>query len=845
MEQQWIPDVAQLGQIVSFLIALRDPTRSDHTTAMNALNGYCENPDFILNLAHLFVKGSLYESLGLQQDIRLLAGYVIKNYICPKLSLSLVAVQQFVKQSLMEALTDPIIDIQHTAANAFGSMTKALSVEQWGDIIPPLIEQLDPSHGRLDLLAGCLRALQIISEDAGEDLCQVGGGQIFDSLLPRLVSIFIQCHSNASLVADALHCFCALLEVLPAVDPDDVLSYQGGQMTLDGSEDLLYLASLKLSIYLPSLLEAVSGLAQHSDPTVRCSVYRSLQLLTLTMEGVPAFSKMLPSIRVFMAGALMDPDDASAIQACDFWFVLIENSRTVSVVSEQLPQIIPALIARMRLSDEQRQQEQADAEAMASGEKQLPFAFNKNGNDDGDGNDDSDSDGMWTIRKQAGYLLDSISELFVESDILPSALPAIEQRLNSSDIWDQEAAMLALGALCNGCWRGLSEQVLPQVVTMCIQGVQHEVPEMRCMCCWLLSRFCTWFFDENNRIGSDLFRQSLAAVASSLLDLSPQVQASACISLTRFVEFAGVEMIPYLHPVMAVMPQCNAIYGIRSSVLLWDLICTLATSVGDAFDDATLTPFYLPYLISRLRVAEDDNSILIPLLECLAEVCAAARVQIAPYAAELSSRGLRVVTNTMKAHAAADAGLPSSFPSSSSDSDAPAKDFAACGLYLLTGLSEGLGDLFVELMSGHADSLVTAVLTCAADAEPDLRIHALALCGEICRSSPALFSSIEVRQRMIQIILPQMTLSDDESVPTGVCSNAIWTVGNMATSYGGADLAPFIGHLLSALEQLLMTPETPTSIRQNIGVTMGALGLLYPPTVSAVHSMYLVLCHVS
>lgn len=826
MEQQWQPDLSQLEQIVSFLIALRDPTRSDHITAVNALTGYCENSDFILNIVHLFVKGSIYESLGLFQDVRQMAGYVIKNYIIPKLSLCLVTVQQFVKYSILEALADPVIEIQHTAANVFGNMIKTLSIDRCLDIIPPLIERLDPSSGHPSLLAGSLRALKIINEDAGESLCQVGGGQIFDSLIPRLVSILMQCHDYAPLVADALHCCCALLEVLPAVDPDDVASYQSGNVTLDGCNDSLYLALLKLTTFLSPLLTAVSGLAQHVDSSVRNAVYRTLQLLTLTMEGVPAFSQMLPSIRIFMAGALMDPDDSAAIQACDFWFVLIENSRTVSSVTVHLPQIIPALIARMRLSDEQRLQEQADAEAMASGEKQLPFVFNKNSdNDEGEEGDDS-SFGTWTIRKQAGCLLDTISEQFVESEILPFALPAIEQRLNSADVWDQEAAMLALGALCNGCLRGLGEQVLPLVVAMCIKGVQHEVPEMRCMSCWFLSRCCPWFFDDNNAIGIDLFQQSLAAIASSLLDPSPQVQGSACISLTHFVEFAGDEMIPYLQPIMSGLPQCFVNYGIRNNVLAWDFVSTVATSVGDALDDTTLTPCYLPYLISRLRIAEDDNSIMIPLLECLAEVCVAIRMQMTPYAAELASRSLRIVYNSIEANSAAESSVVSS-------DSAHNKDFAGCGLYLLTGLSEGLGSLFAELMSGHIDSFIPALLTFAVDVDPNLRLHALALCGEICRSSPAIFATSEVRQHIVRLVLPQMTLSDDESVPTGICSNAIWLVGNFATSYGGtSDLEPYLGHILSALEQLLMADETPISIRQNIAVTMGTLGHLYGSVVS-------------
>ena len=76
---------------------------------------------------------------------------------------------------------------------------------------------------------------------------------------------------------------------------------------------------------------------------------------------------------------------------------------------------------------------------------------------------------------------------------------------------------------------------------------------------------------------------------------------------------------------------------IRSPLLVYDAIGTLADSVGDALNQQELISILMPPLIAKWNSLSDDNRELFPLLECLTSVAQALGVgfqvdkQTSPY----------------------------------------------------------------------------------------------------------------------------------------------------------------------------------------------------------------------
>ena len=104
-----------------------------------------------------------------------------------------------------------------------------------------------------------------------------------------------------------------------------------------------------------------------------------------------------------------------------------------------------------------------------------------------DANDDSF---VWTLRKQSALVLDKIAVDFEAALVLEAALPAIHSRLQSPDVWVRESALLALGALANGCRDEMSGH-LAELFPFLLALVGDPVPEVSesvsqsayCPCC--------------------------------------------------------------------------------------------------------------------------------------------------------------------------------------------------------------------------------------------------------------------------------------------------------------------------------------------------------------------------
>ena len=91
--------------------------------------------------------------------------------------------------------------------------------------------------------------------------------------------------------------------------------------------------------------------------------------------------------------------------------------------------------------------------------------------------DDADEVSQWNMRKCSAAGLDVLSTVFQE-EMLPIVTPIVQQRLQEEDWRARESAILALGAIAEGCVMGLIPY-LPQLVSMLLPRLEDPRPLVR------------------------------------------------------------------------------------------------------------------------------------------------------------------------------------------------------------------------------------------------------------------------------------------------------------------------------------------------------------------------------
>ena len=87
--------------------------------------------------------------------------------------------------------------------------------------------------------------------------------------------------------------------------------------------------------------------------------------------------------------------------------------------------------------------------------------------EDDDDDDDGDVSDKWNVRKYAASAIDVFASVYGD-DLLPQLLPHINTLLCHNDWKYREAGVLALGAIAEGCPRGMHPH-LPTIIPLLIQ----------------------------------------------------------------------------------------------------------------------------------------------------------------------------------------------------------------------------------------------------------------------------------------------------------------------------------------------------------------------------------------
>lgn len=540
-----------------------------------------------------------------------------------------------------------------------------------------------------------------------------------------------------------------------------------------------------------------------------------------------------------------------ALEACEFWLTfasLEEDACTaamVDAVGAIVPQLIPILLRGMVHLPEQQEELKFrnEMDMQENVREQVRPRFHKSrwkhGNesdeeDDDDDDMDDDEGNGWTLRRCSAASLDALAGLYGPDPVLPPLLPELEKGLSSSDPWVQEASILALGAIADGC----SDAMAPHMVQLHPFLMRHlnapespnTLPQVKSTAAWTIGRYATWAVEQvQSGAQGHLLAHMTEVFLSRLSDKNRRVQVACCSAFGVVIESAGDLMVPYLEPVFQGLVFALGHYQGRSLLIVFDTFGIIADFVGGAIGEGSLPSIYMPFLIltwDGIAKFDPTDRTMLPLMESLASIAVVCGTNFQPYALETFDNAMCIIESVTLS-------LTADGDEIAFEEDA---DPIICAADLLDGLVEGLGSNFAALVSSsthYGPYFLNVLHSLACHEVAGVRMSAFALLGDLAKNAPS----------VIEAALPDLlkeAIANLDPVHPNVSNNAIWAIGEVCTRCGEnpAPLEPFAPKLMQNLIAFLMGNDLNgshgyTGIAENVATTTGRLAKINPNFVAA------------
>eukprot|EP00887_Chlorella_sp_A99_P008169 scaffold12.g8169.t1 len=822
----WQPGAAGVQQVVALLQEFQRPG-ANQAEAYSQLDKLKEHPHFCAYLAHVFASGE-----GLSTEIRQSAGLLLKNNLRRQWAALGEELRAFIKAALLQMLGSPVRALRHTAGTCVVTIVVSAGMASWPALVGALVEAL--ASGDANAVDG---ALDTIAEEQPLQLeAEVeGGGRPNDALVPAVLALFGA--PTPPLRAVAVATLNLLSDAMPAA----------------------------LAANLDAYLQGLFTLAHDPSAPVRKAVCTGL--VHSVLVAPERLRPSMPDIIEYMLASTQDGDEGVAVESCEFWAAFCDSQLESDVLRPFLPRILPVLLKNMVYEEyDEEVQEAEELEERALGgaaaadkdEEIKPYVHRGAGHGEEEEEEEEEEVGQWNLRRCSAAGLDVLSTVFGD-ELLPVILPIVQQRLQEPEWRARESAILALGAISEGCATGLTP-FLPGMVALLLPTLRDPRPMVRCISCWALSRYSKWVL-ENAEAGQQAELDGLVAgLCERTLDPNRRVQAraargrgaaeAACSGLAALVEEAGPRIAHYqqqargsLHAsslVLQTLAATLARYGRKTLRNAYDAVTTLAEAAPAVLRtppaQALLGPLFAKFgaLQASGGVADGARGVgviywccwrregdkeLLPLMECLTSIVAAAGPQAEGYAEACFFRCVAM------------AELADQAASSGSCDPEEAADFIVCALDLVSGLAEGLGPSIESLVGRSA--LRDLVVRGCKDPNAEIRQSAFALvCApHIKPAAPQIFASAMYN------LEPQMVTQHNMSA----CNNACWSLGELAIKCSTQELSPVA---LQALERLAMIISVPTgglprSLIENAAISLGRLAWVCPDQLAPHASHYL------
>ncbi|KAJ4700596.1 transportin 1 [Melia azedarach] len=780
----WQPKEEGLREICGVLEQHISPT-SDKSRIWQQLQHYSQFPDFNNYLAFIFAHAE-----GTSVEIRQAAGLLLKNNLKSAYKSVDPAYQLYIKSELLPCLGAADKHIRTTVGTIISVVVQQGTILGWPELLQALMQCFDSDD--FNHMEGAMDTLSKICEDIPQELDSEVPGLVerpINVFLPKLFQ-FLQ-SPHASLRKLSLRSINQFIMLMPSV---------------------LYLS-------MDQFIQGLFVLAHDPIAEVRklvCSAFVQLS------EAYPSFLEPhLRNIIEFMLHANKDKDDEVALEACEFWSTYCEAHLNPELLKEFLPHLIPILLLNMVYAeDDESLIDAEDDESIPDRDQDLKPHFHSSRFHGSEGmkDDDDDSLNIWNLRKCSAAGLDVLSNVYGD-EILPTLMPLVQAKLSTSDdgTWkEREAAVLALGAIAEGCIRGLYPH-LAEIVEFLIPLLDDKFPLLRSITCWTLSRFSRFIVEgTGHQKGYEQFNKVLMGLLSRILDTNKRVQEAACSAFATLEEEATEELAPHLEIILQHLLCAFGRYQRRNLRILYDAIGTLADAVGEELNQPRYLQILMPPLIAKWQQLSNSDKDLFPLLECFTSIAQALGTGFSQFAEPVFQRCLNIIQSQQLAK------IDSRSAGVQYD-----KEFIVCTLDMLSGLVEGLGGRIESLFS--PSNLRDLLLQSCIDDAPDVRQSAFALLGDLARVCPGYlrpkiseFLSIAAKQ----LGTPELK----ESI--SVANNACWAIGELAVKVQ-QDVSPIVMTVILCLVPILQHAEDVNrSLVENSAITLGRVAMVCPEIVS-------------
>lgn len=786
------------------------------------------SPDFNNYLAYLFSSAQPPSGLNFSvQDyglVRSAAAIMLKNSVkfhfkqIPETSLGLI------KLAIPLGIQDKSAQIRSYAGNIATELISRVGIYSWPEFLPELLKMIGNETGQVSPEAqeGAMAAMAKICEDNFKILQREQNGQRpLNYLLPK----FIEATKSPLPKVRA--------QALTAIN---VFTPRKTQAMLNCIDDLL---------------QHLFILANDTNDDVRRQVCRCFVQLVDTRPD-----KLTPHIAGlvdYIITQQKSEDEELACEAAEFWLAVGEHDNLWQALGPYIQKIIPVLLESMVYSgediallggasdDEEEEDRAEDIKPQFATSKSARKAAanhsadtNENGNayqklanmdddleegeiDELDDDGDENPDERWTLRKCSAAALDVFARDF-RDPVFECILPYLTTNLKHEEWPRREAAVLALGAVAEGCVTVVTPH-LPELVAYLISLLNDPEPVVRQITCWTLGRYSSWAANLKDPAQiQSFFVPMMEGILHKMLDKNKKVQEAGASAMANLEEKAGKVLEPYTGPIIQQYIRCFAKYKDKNMYILYDCVQTLAENVGPILALPEHSGQLMPALIDRWHKVADESREVFPLLECLSYVAMAMRDAFAPYAQPIFRRCVTIIHQNLEQTLAS---------KTSNNYDQPDKDFLVTSLDLLSAIIQCLEDDKAQALVKDADPAFFELLNlCMEDPADEVRQSAYALLGDCAKY---VFPQLQVHlQTIFPILLRQLDFDNvvDEDIEGcfSVVNNACWSAGEIATQHGKG-MAPYVNDLMERFVQIMSNPTVPISVNENAAIALGRMGL--------------------
>ncbi|KAF2715650.1 ARM repeat-containing protein [Pleomassaria siparia CBS 279.74] len=757
---------------------------------------------------------------------RAAAAVMLKNNIKSSYKTIPDSSKSYIRSIILVGLQDPNSQMRGYAGNVITEVVRQGGIMGWPQVLSDLITLVGNAESNVSSQAqeGAMSALLKICEDSKKALDKDYQGQRpLNFLFPKLLDFTAS--PLPKVRADAL----AAINLFVPDKPQAVL------------------------LGLDNLLQQLFQLSGDTSEDVRKHVCRSfVHIADVAPEKIVPHMAGLVDYMVTQQRSVDNTE--LALDAAEFWLCVAEDEKLRDCLGPFLPKIVPVLLESMVYSEDdilRLEGENEDAELDDREQDIKPtFATSKSGRlttangdsnttapinggavsvtgfDDGDLSDgeidefdDDDSSGdpeeQWNLRKCSAAALDVLSSVF-HAPVFEATLPYLMENLTHGEWPNREAAVLALGAIADGCMH-VVEPHLPQLTPFLIGLLKDPEPVVRQITCWSLGRYSGWASHLDSEGKKDFFLPMMDGILQRMLDNNKRVQEAAASAFANLEEKANAQLTQYCDVIVHQFVECFAKYKDRNMFILYDCVQTLAEHVGPALAREELVNILMPALIQRWNKVSDQSREMFPLLECLSYVATALGPLFARYALGIFTRSVNIIhRNLNEIHLAAqNPGL-----------EVPDKDFLVTSLDLLSAIIQALELSDSAQLISNTPSFFELLAHCMNDPNNDVRQSAYALLGDC---AIYVFAQLQpCLPEILEILVAQLDISQDihdaEETGYSVLNNACWSVGEISMRHQEG-MEPYVERLLQKIASILFNEKVPESLNENAAIALGRLGL--------------------